>query len=80
MGLDKNSFIDYIINMKKILYLFDGGFSKITDFERLPDNYISIQGNEPTPIEDIGDYLITERDCSTAEAFELFCDLLYNKA
>jgi hypothetical protein len=55
------------------LYLFnDGNFRKISssDFKLLPDRCISVNGNEPAPLEDYGDYLLSPDDMTVDQAFE----------
>jgi hypothetical protein len=55
------------------LYLFnDGNFRKIpsSSLKLLPDRYISINGNEPVPLEDYGDYLLSPDDMTVDQAFE----------
>lgn len=57
--------------MAKILYVFnEGQFRKYTDVVIFPDRYISYNGNEPIPFEDVGDCLLTEDDITVDEAFE----------
>ena len=57
----------------KILYTFNNGiFSKIRDVELLPDRYISINGNEAIPFEDVGDCALIDDDISPEAAFEIW--------
>ncbi|MBD3260930.1 MAG: hypothetical protein GF334_04510 [Candidatus Altiarchaeales archaeon] len=45
---------------KPILEVFsDGEWHRYTDVQILPNRYVSVNGNEPTPIEDYGDYRLT---------------------
>ena len=39
-----------------------GESHRFSDVRILPDRYVSVNGNEPTPIEDYGDYELTWED------------------
>jgi len=55
----------------KVLYTFNNGnLSKSTDVVVLPDRYLSVNGNEPTPFEDFGDCSLRDDDIPVEEAFQ----------
>lgn len=57
------------------LYLFNNGnFKKFSNVELLPYRYISVNGNEPTPVEDYGDCFLTEENLTVDEAFSQWCE------
>ena len=51
-----------------LFIVFPDGSCKGFKATLLPDRYIQIGDNEPTPIEDYGDYLLTWEDISEEEA------------
>ena len=58
---------------ESFLYLFNGGNFKKVKVEVLPDDYLRIlPDGEPTPFEDFGDCMLSEKDMTTNKAFEMF--------
>lgn len=62
--------------IERILYVFSHGEMK--NFGKCiinDDNYAFTKGNpEGIPIEDFGDYLLTEKEVSPDEAFDIFME------
>jgi len=57
----------------KVFAVFNNGDVKLTkNFKLLPDGYIQVGDNEPTPIEDYGDYMLFKNDVTKEEAFDSF--------
>jgi hypothetical protein len=58
---------------RTFLYTFnDGNFLK-RKVQRFPDRYVLVPPNkEPLPVEDFGDYLLTDEDITVDEAFRIF--------
>lgn len=57
------------------LYVFNSGrFRKWRpdQVRLLPDRYVSINGNNAVPFEDIGDCLLIDRDVTCEQAFEIW--------
>lgn len=53
-----------------------GDVMKHTEFTLLPDRYIRIKGQEPTPIEDYGNYLLTPETLTDSQAWDRFISLI----
>lgn len=64
----------------KVFAIFINGTARlIRNFVLLPDRYIKIGDNEPTPIEDYGDWMLFENESITEEkAFDVFLSRLNN--
>lgn len=61
------------------LYLFnDADYGKFRA-ARFPDNYLQIEGGEPAPLEDYGDYLLSTKDMGIQEAYQVWVDAQLEK-
>jgi len=65
--------------MKSIYKVFatfnDGKVRLYKNFILLPNSYISVNGNEPTPIEDYGEWALFEEDVTEEQALERYISL-----
>jgi hypothetical protein len=65
------------MNEYKIFAVFNKGDVTLhQDFNLLPDNYISIMGQEATPIEDFGDWMLFKEVITKEEAWRRFLNCL----
>lgn len=53
-----------------------GDVRRYENFKLLPDRYISVNDNEPLPIEDYGNYLLTDEKLTDSEAWEKWLNLI----
>lgn len=54
-------------NYRTLIWIIKGETYLIHNFKILPDRYISVNGNEPCPIEDLGDYMLTSEYITNPE-------------
>lgn len=53
-----------------------GDVRRYENFTLLPDRYISVNGEEPQPIEDFGNYLLTDQTLTDLEAWDRWLNLI----
>ena len=63
-------------NYKTFAVIHNGYANVHTNFKLLPNSYIQVNDNEPTPIEDYGNWLISEEVLNAEQAMDKFLELI----